>query len=57
LQDPPKFPQIWIFGLKTSHLATLDPAEVGFSLARVQCDQMSFLKNRPKRSPTQFLSK
>jgi hypothetical protein len=23
LQDPPKFPQIWIFGLKTSHLATL----------------------------------
>jgi hypothetical protein len=23
LQDPPKFTQIWIFGLKTSHLATL----------------------------------
>jgi hypothetical protein len=23
LQDPPKFPQIWIFGLKTNHLATL----------------------------------
>jgi hypothetical protein len=24
LQDPPKFTQIWIFGLKTNHLATLD---------------------------------
>jgi hypothetical protein len=24
LQDPPKFPQIRIFGLKTNHLATLD---------------------------------
>jgi hypothetical protein len=23
LQDPPKFSQIWIFGLKTNHLATL----------------------------------
>jgi hypothetical protein len=23
LQDPPKFTQIWIFGLKTNHLATL----------------------------------
>jgi hypothetical protein len=23
LQDPPKFIQIWIFGLKTNHLATL----------------------------------
>jgi hypothetical protein len=23
LQDPPKFCQIWIFGLKTNHLATL----------------------------------
>jgi hypothetical protein len=23
LQEPPKFTQIWIFGLKTSHLATL----------------------------------
>jgi hypothetical protein len=23
LQDPPIFPQIWIFGLKTNHLATL----------------------------------
>jgi hypothetical protein len=22
-QDPPKFTQIWIFGLKTNHLATL----------------------------------
>jgi hypothetical protein len=26
LQDPPKFTQIWIFGLKTSHLATLRPS-------------------------------
>jgi hypothetical protein len=25
LQDPPKFTQIWIFGLKTNHLATLAP--------------------------------
>jgi hypothetical protein len=25
LQDPPKFSQIWIFGLKTNHLATLFP--------------------------------
>jgi hypothetical protein len=24
LQDPPKFTQIWIFGLKTNHLATLN---------------------------------
>jgi hypothetical protein len=24
LQDPPKFSQIWIFGLKTNHLATLE---------------------------------
>jgi hypothetical protein len=24
LQDPPKFTQIWIFCLKTNHLATLD---------------------------------
>jgi hypothetical protein len=23
LQDPPQFTQIWIFGLKTNHLATL----------------------------------
>jgi hypothetical protein len=23
LQDPPKFTQIWIFGLKTNHLATM----------------------------------
>jgi hypothetical protein len=23
LQDPPKFSQIWIFGKKTNHLATL----------------------------------
>jgi hypothetical protein len=23
LQDPPKFTQIWIFGLKANHLATL----------------------------------
>jgi hypothetical protein len=23
LQDPPKFTQIWIFGLKRNHLATL----------------------------------
>jgi DNA topoisomerase IB len=23
LQDPPKFTQIWIFGLKTNHLAAL----------------------------------
>jgi hypothetical protein len=23
LKDPPKFTQIWIFGLKTNHLATL----------------------------------
>jgi hypothetical protein len=26
LQDPTKFTQIWIFGLKTNHLATLIPA-------------------------------
>jgi hypothetical protein len=25
LQDPPKFTQIWIFGLKANHLATLIP--------------------------------
>jgi hypothetical protein len=27
LQDPPKFTQIWIFGLKTNHLATLLPIQ------------------------------
>jgi hypothetical protein len=26
LQDPPKFTQIWIFGLKIYHLATLSEA-------------------------------
>jgi hypothetical protein len=26
MQDSPKFTQIWIFGLKTNHLATLLPA-------------------------------
>jgi hypothetical protein len=25
LQDPPKFTQIWVFGLKTNRLATLIP--------------------------------
>jgi hypothetical protein len=30
LQDPPKFTQIWIFGLKTNHLATL----VGMCVAK-----------------------
>jgi hypothetical protein len=25
MQDPPKFTQIWIFGLKTNYLATLVP--------------------------------
>jgi hypothetical protein len=30
LQDPPKFTQIWIFGLKTNHLATLDKEEIAF---------------------------
>jgi hypothetical protein len=28
LQDPPKFTQIWIFGLKTNHLATLHPRAI-----------------------------
>jgi hypothetical protein len=28
LQDPPKFTQIWIFGLKTDHLATLFTASI-----------------------------
>jgi hypothetical protein len=31
LQDPPKFPQIGIFGLKTNHLATLHSADKGFA--------------------------
>jgi hypothetical protein len=31
VQDPPKFTQIWIFGLKTNHLATL-PASVNESV-------------------------
>jgi hypothetical protein len=32
-QDPPKFTQIWIFGLKICHLATLDSGTLihGFS--------------------------
>jgi hypothetical protein len=29
LQSPPKFTQIWIFGLKTNHLATL-PVNASF---------------------------
>jgi hypothetical protein len=28
LQDPPKVTQIWIFGLKTNHLATLVPTQL-----------------------------
>jgi hypothetical protein len=28
MQDPPKFTQIWIFGLKTNHLATLAPTHI-----------------------------
>jgi hypothetical protein len=36
LQDPPKFTQIWIFGLKTNHLATLAicPKDVFFFFRR-----------------------
>jgi hypothetical protein len=30
LQDPPKFTQIWIFGLKTNHLATLNTTSQKF---------------------------
>jgi hypothetical protein len=33
LQDPPKFTQIWIFGLKTNHLATLVISNI-FTAAR-----------------------
>jgi hypothetical protein len=29
LKDPPKFTQIWIFGLKTNHLATLVKTPLG----------------------------
>jgi hypothetical protein len=29
LQVPPKFTKIWIFGLKTNHLATLDSRVAG----------------------------
>jgi hypothetical protein len=38
VQDPPKFTQIWIFGLKTNHLATLVslspplPEEIAFQV-------------------------
>jgi hypothetical protein len=33
VQDPPKFTQIWIFGLKTNHLATLPQRRGFFKLA------------------------
>jgi hypothetical protein len=33
LQDPPKLTQIWIFGLKTNHLATLAPTRCYVSLS------------------------
>jgi hypothetical protein len=46
LQDLAKFTQIWIFGLKTNHLATLH-----------QGDRMSLRKVAQKRSPTHFLVK
>jgi hypothetical protein len=36
LQDPPKFTQIGIFGLKTNHLATLDKSrEQGDRIGRI----------------------
>jgi hypothetical protein len=34
LQDPPKFTQIWIFGLKTNHLATLIETQGGEACRR-----------------------
>jgi hypothetical protein len=32
LQDPPKFAQIWIFGLKANHLATLLLTDIKIAL-------------------------
>jgi hypothetical protein len=40
LQDPPKFTQIWIFGLKTNHLATL----VGGVVFRVRTFDCLFVR-------------
>jgi hypothetical protein len=51
LQDPPKFTQIGIFGLKTNHLATL------VYMYLYQGGQMLLRNNRPICSPTHFLSK
>jgi hypothetical protein len=36
LQDHPKFTQIWIFGLKANHLATLDVTDLPASLFDVE---------------------
>jgi hypothetical protein len=35
LQGPPKFTQIWIFGLKTTNMATLVPCRRKLSTAKI----------------------
>jgi hypothetical protein len=43
LQDPPKFTQIWIFGLKIYHLATLLGRYVGIPYNLKQLTQMKMI--------------
>jgi hypothetical protein len=46
LQDPPKFTQIWIFGLKTNHLATLVTGIVARTTAPPKKAKRPFEKKR-----------
>jgi hypothetical protein len=43
LQGPPKFAQIWIFGLKTNRLATLNPIII-YALSQLQRGTLAQLK-------------
>jgi hypothetical protein len=47
LQDPPKFFQIWIFGLKTNHLATLHEFIPGVRAARFILVQLTKTRKLP----------
>jgi hypothetical protein len=48
LQDPPKFTQIWIFGLKTNHLATLGGMFIASLISHFYGRASPFVPCRPK---------
>jgi hypothetical protein len=53
LQDPPKYTQIWIFCLKTNHLATL-PATLAFGTFSVSFPEtLYFVRSNLKRKRAQ----